>query len=58
MNEVAIILQLLLKYGPDVAQWASKLMQKKSLPTDAEWAEIDAILKKTGESYFAPRVTP
>lgn len=58
MSEVALILQLLVKYGPDVAKWATKLIQKKSLPTDAEWAEVEAILNKTGASYFEPRVTP
>ena len=58
MTEVTLILQLLVKYGPDVAKWATKLVQKKSLPTDAEWAEIEAILAKPGASYFEIKVTP
>jgi hypothetical protein len=59
MTGVEIALGLLLKYGPEVYRQARLLLAKKDLPTDAEWAELDAILEKTGESYFAgPKVTP
>lgn len=56
MSGVEIALALLLKYGPEVYTVARKLLAKKDLPTEAEWAELDTILKKTGESYFAPKV--
>ena len=56
MTGVEIALGLLLRYGPAVYETARKLLAKKDLPTEAEWAELDAILQKTGESYFAPRV--
>ncbi len=56
MTGVEIALGLLLKYGPAVYEQARKLLAKKDLPTDAEWKELDDILLKTGESYFAPKV--
>ncbi len=53
MTGVEIALGLLLKYGPAVYAEARKLLAKTTLPTEAEWKELDAILLKTGESYFA-----
>jgi hypothetical protein len=53
---VGTVLTILLKYGPDAYMKARQLLAKKDMPTEAEWAELDAILQKTGESYFAPRV--
>ena len=55
MTGVEIALALLLKYGPEVYTVARKLLAKKDLPTEADWKELDDILMKTGESYFAPR---
>ena len=55
MSGVEIALGLLLKYGPEVYKQARLLLAKKDAPTDAEWKELDDILLKTGESYFAPR---
>ncbi len=55
MSGVEIVLSLLIKYGPDAYAVARKLLAKKDLPTEAEWAELDAILLKTGDSYFAPK---
>ena len=52
MTGVEIALGILLKYGPQVYEAARKLLAKKDLPTDAEWAELDRILLKTGDSYF------
>lgn len=52
MTGVEIALGLLLKYGPEVYKQARLLLAKKDLPTEAEWAELDAILLKTGASYF------
>jgi hypothetical protein len=48
---VAMLLTLLSKYGPDVYKAARKLISGAP-PTPADWAELDAILDKTGESYF------
>ena len=56
MTGVEIALALLLKYGPEVYAVARKLLAKKDLPTEADWAELDAILQKKGEDYFAPKV--
>ena len=53
---IALVLQYGLKYGPEAAAIARKLLTKKDLPTDAEWAELDAILLKTKDDYFAPRL--
>ena len=58
MDPVTIIvlaLQYGLKYGPDAIALVRKLLAKKDLPTDAEWAELDTILRKTGASYFEPK---
>lgn len=53
MTSVELILTILVKYGPAAYDVARKLLAKKDLPTDAEWAELDAILQKKGEDYFA-----
>jgi hypothetical protein len=58
MTGVEIALGLLLKYGPEIYKQARILLAKKDLPTEAEWAELDAILMKSGEDYFAPKVQP
>lgn len=52
MNEVAIILGLLVRYGPEAYEWGRKLLAQKTAPTDAQWKELDDILLKTGDSYF------
>lgn len=56
MTGVEIVLALLIKYGPDAYAVGRKLLAKKDLPTEAEWKELDDILLKSGESYFAPKV--
>jgi hypothetical protein len=48
---ISMLLGLLLKYGPDVYKSARKLISGTP-PTEADWAELDTILAKTGESYF------
>ena len=48
---VSTLLGLLLRYGPDVYKTARKLLSGAA-PTEADWAELDTILAKTGESYF------
>jgi len=57
MSDAVLIIQLLIKYGPEVAKWGQKLLGKKDAPTEADWAEIEKILEKTGESYFT-KATP
>lgn len=52
MSDLAIIAGLLLRYGPEVAKFFREAFAKKTPPTAAEWAELDAILLKTGASYF------
>lgn len=51
---VVLILQYGLKYGPEVISVVRKLLASKA-PTDADWAELETILAKTGESYFAKK---
>ena len=48
---VTLLLSLLMKYGPDVYKTARKLLSGAP-PTEADWAGLDKILEKTGESYF------
>ena len=52
MEAVVAILTILVKYGPDAYMKARQLLAKKDLPTEAEWAELDAILQKMGADYF------
>jgi hypothetical protein len=52
MELVTLLLGIALKYGPDAYLTARKLLAMKTAPTEADWAELDAILSKTGESYF------
>lgn len=56
MTGVEMVLMILLKYGPEAYAKARQLLAKKGLPTEAEWAELDVILAKTGEEYFTPVV--
>ena len=53
MNPVVVLLlKVFLNEGFDAFVKFRAIAMKKDLPTDAEWAEIDAILQKTGRSYF------
>ena len=52
---VIALITILAKYGPDAYLKARQILATKE-PTEAQWAELDAILLKTGESYFAPKV--
>ncbi len=53
MNPVLVLLlKVFLEQGFDAFVKFRALLSKKDLPTEAEWAEIDAILQKTGRSYF------
>lgn len=51
------ILTILAKYGPEAYAVARRILSKKE-PTEADYAELDTILAKTGASYFeGPKVT-
>ena len=52
MSIVALVLEYGLRYGPDAIIKVRQLLEKKDLPTDAEWNELLVILQKTGASYF------
>ena len=53
MNPVVVLLlKVFIEQGFDAFVKFRALLTKKDLPTEAEWAEIDAILQKTGRSYF------
>lgn len=56
MEAAIAIITILAKYGPDAYLKARAILAKKE-PTESDWAELDAILLKTGESYFT-KVTP
>jgi len=55
MEAAIAIITILAKYGPDAYLKARAILSKKE-PTEADWAELDAILLKKGEDYFAPKV--
>lgn len=52
MIPVAVILDLLVKYGPDVAIAAQKLLTTEN-PTQADWDALFDKAKKSFESYMA-----
>lgn len=55
MEITILIIQVLLKYGPDVAAKV-KAMLAKTTVEEADWTALWALLDKPGESYFAPTV--
>lgn len=57
MSVIALVLEYGLRYGPEAIVAVRKILASKE-PTDADWNELTAILAKTGESYFAPKVQP
>ena len=52
---IVLILEYGLKYGPAAYMAARKILSKKE-PTEADWQELDTILLKKGEDYFATKV--
>lgn len=57
--EIAILVgQILVKYGPSVAEAYQKLLAKGSEVTTEEWTAFWALAKKLSESYYAPQVAP
>lgn len=51
MEITVLLLQILLKYGPEIAAKARVLLGKTEV-TEADWAELFALINKSGESYF------
>lgn len=51
VEAVIALITILARYGPDAYLKARQILATKE-PTEAQWAELDAILMKTGESYF------
>lgn len=56
MEVAMLVLSILSKYGPEAYRAAREILATKE-PTEAQFAKLDAILEKTGASYFAQRVT-
>ena len=52
---VVALITILAKYGPDAYLKARQILATKE-PTEAQWAELDAILLKRGDDYFKPKV--
>ena len=50
MNTAIIIAELLLRYGPDVAQKFQTIFATQS-PTQAQWDEVWALSRKTFDQY-------
>jgi hypothetical protein len=50
MNTAIIIAELLLRYGPDVAQKFQTIFATQS-PTQAQWDEVWALSKKSFDDY-------
>lgn len=55
---VALVIQVLVKYGPEAYVAVRKLLSGPV--SDADWKALDTILEKTGRSYFPalPNSTP
>lgn len=53
MELTILLLQIAAKYGPEAYAAAVALLAKKD-PTHEDYVALHVILKKTGESYFAP----
>jgi len=51
MEVTVLILQILLKYGPEIAAKAKSLLAKTTV-TDADWDDLFLLVNKSGESYF------
>jgi len=53
-DQIIIIAQILLKYGPATAQAIVELFRKPS-PTAADWDAVFAAARKSYDSYVAPK---
>jgi hypothetical protein len=55
---VSLVITALVKYGPEVYVQIRKMLAGPV--SDADWQALDAILERTGQSYFPglrPKVT-
>jgi vacuolar-type H+-ATPase subunit H len=50
MNTALLILEILAKYGPTVAETAQRIANAKE-PTDADWKELFGRAKKPYDAY-------
>lgn len=48
MNTAVLILELLAKYGPDVAENAQRILSSGKEPTQSDW---DALFQRAQKSY-------
>lgn len=51
MSAVIIVAELLLRYGPDVAQTFQKWMSGGAQPKPEDWEKLFAITRKTADEY-------
>ena len=51
MNTAILILELLAKYGPSVAESAQRILQSKD-PTEADWKELFGRARKSYDAYI------
>lgn len=53
MSTVVIIAELLLRYGPDVAQTVQGWISSGRNPTAEDWARVFATARKSADAYRA-----
>ena len=51
MSTAIIVAELLLKYGPDVAETFQRWMTTGKQPEPSEWAKLFALARKTPDEY-------
>ena len=51
MSAVALVAELLLRYGPDVAQTVQGWMSSGRQPTSTDWAGLFATARKSADEY-------
>ncbi len=51
MSTVIIVAELLLRYGPDVAETFQKWMTGGAQPKPEDWANLFATTRKTADEY-------
>ena len=53
MNTAVLVLELLAKYGPAVAQTAQRILSSGKEPTAADWTELFQRAHKSYDQYMA-----
>lgn len=51
MNTAILVIEILAKYGPGVAETAQRILSGKE-PTEADWRELFARAKKPYDQYI------